>query len=413
MATEDFNQQLKTDKDKGQIDNVVKDIYKQLADDFPKSGQDGSPYTTDYGAAKKFLQDNKLLPGLELIGLDDKPDKNGVGLQVTDSGSGHKETYTIDPNTGIGRSNDGLIQAMVMPDGKIQRFEYSADGKLTGVIDGSGKSYTIDQTTGKSKYYDEANEQWVTTPGKFSLDQKTGAITITNDNGTREVHQVDGSIVKYNDNQKDKDGNPLVVEVGFAYDPTNKNSRGTMKFDYDKDGNLTSVRDQQGATWTKNADNKWQSDKVGADGKPIVSDADFSVDNQGAVTIRHKNSRETYHADGSKEKVTMVGDPVTSTVDVITDRAGHLTEIKGSNGSNIKVTYNGDKESVVVTPDGTYTRKENTWEFKDNENKVSTVISVNAFAADGSVVISTAEGQIVYKNGTKTFVPSAKQGGDK
>lgn len=410
MATEDFTQQLKTDTDKGQVDNVVKDIYKQLVVDYGRSGPEGQPYLKDYDAAKLFLQQNKLLPGLELIGIDETADKNGTGLQVTDTGSGHKETYTLDPNTGIGRSDDGVIQAMVMPDGKIQRFEYTPDGKLSGVIDANGVSYTIDQTTGKSKYYDSANEQWVETGGKLTLDQKTGEITITNANGTREVHEVDGSMVKYNDNQKDKEGNPLVVEVGFPYDPENKNARGTMKFDYDKDGNLTSVRDQQGATWTKNGD-KWQSDKPGPDGKPIVSDADFSVDSQGAVTIRHKNSRETYHSDGSKEKVTMVGDPVTSTTDIITDRTGHLTEVNGSNGSNIKITYDGGKESVVVTPDGTYTMIEGKWQFADNENKKSTVTSVNAFAADGSVVVSTADGQIVYKNGTKTFVPYAKQGG--
>ncbi|CAN5181230.1 hypothetical protein BH10CYA1_BH10CYA1_40650 [soil metagenome] len=411
MPTEDFTQKLTDDQTNKQTDKLTRDIYAQLIDDFSKdNGKKGPSYDKDFEIAREKLKG--VLPGLTLV--DNGGHDVGTGLRVTDTGIVGKpgETYTIDPKTGIGRSDDGAIQAIVTPDGKIQRFDYDGnnpDGtpKLVSVTDANGTTYSINPETGKATYTAVVNgiEQTIQTNGKLSIDQGSGKITIKNDDGTREEHNIDGSMVKY-DNHKNAQGkdDPRVTEVRFGYDLKDHNKRDSMKFTYDDQG-LVSVENQKKETWTKK-DGKWVSSVVGPDGNPYTSDADFSVDSTGNVTIRHAHDRETYHPDGTMDKVYI--EPNSTTTTVSSDRYGKIKEISASNGRNIAIKWDGDKESEVKLPDGSsYKRAANGW--TDQKGAKTNVEDIKVFA-DGTVVVFNKDRtSTTYKNGNPVIQPGAPQ----
>ncbi len=416
MPTEDFTQKLTDDQKNKQADKLTSDIFSQLVEDFAKDKtKSQAKYLADFATAKDTLIG--VLPGLTLVDIDTTGgDANGTGLRVTDTGIVGKprEEYTIDPKTGIGRDDNGVIQAIVSPDGKIQRFDYEGkneDGtpKLVAVTDGNGTTYKIDPKTGKATYTAEVNgvEQTIQAKGKLTIDQGSGKLTIENDDGTKEVHNVDGSMVKY-DNHKDAKGNddPRVTEVLFGFDLKDHNKRESMKFTYDDKG-LVSVENQKHEIWTKK-DGKWVSSATGPDGKPFTSDADFSVDSSGNVTIRHINDRETYHPDGTVDKVYI--EPNIGTTTVVTDRFGKIKEINASNGRNIGVKWDGNRESEVTMPEGlSYQRTGDKWALTDGKgNTIPTNVDIKDVKvfADGTVIIFMADGNsTTYKNGNPVKAP--------
>lgn len=417
MPTEDFTQKLTNDITTKQTDKLTSDIYSQLANEITDKGVKGPNYDKDFAIAQEKLKG--ILPGITLIDIDNNGgDANKTGLRVDDEGiiGKPKETYTIDPKTGIGRSDDGTIQAIVTADGKIQRFDYdgkNADGspKLVAVTDANGTTYKIDPVTGKATYTELVNgvEQTMQTKGTLSIDQGSGKLTIENDDGTTEVHNVDGSMVKY-DAHKDASGNPdRVMEVRFGYDPKLGNQRESMKFTYDDKGNLSSVENQKHEVWTKK-DGKWVSSALGPDGKPYTSDADFSVDSSGNVTIRHANDRETYHPDGKVDKV-YIDKSIGATTTVVSDRYGNIREINASNGRNIGVKWDGNRESAVTMPDGTtYQRTGDKWALTDGNGEVIPtgveIKDVKVFS-DGTLIVFTADGfSTTYKNGNPVQPPT-------
>ncbi len=395
---------IKQDIEQKDFTAAFKHIYEDLTNPNNTSNQEVLAQT-----ASKILVDNKILPGITIVGVDTTDGANGTGIIVDDQRNGIiKERYTVDPNTGIARSEDGKVQAIFYPNGTVQRFDYDdKTGKLTGVSDAKGTYYEVGPD-GSAKHIDKESGEWITAQGNFKIDQKTGEITIENADKTREVHRPDGSMVKYDGERKDAQGNPLVLEVQFAYDPAHKNERGTMKFDYDDKGKLTGVKAQNGDTWKKTGENKWQNSRPGA---VEMSDADFSVGSTGSVTIRRGNSRETYNPDGSKDIVSIGKGPngAIETTIVTTDRNGKVTEVRPSNGNNLSIEYNGGKVSVIVAPEGTYTRMGNTWNLTDSTGKVTKpqVQDVKVFP-DGTVVIVMPDGQATYQNGIRTFRDNPK-----
>lgn len=250
--------------------------------------------------------------------------------------------------------------------------------------------------------------------------QITGVETQGKHVGQLKVSDKDGANCDgYYINQKGLvvDENNKVVEATYQSTPDHPQGT-TQRYTYNDKGDLTGVSIRQSANgkdgdpkvqqtnWSKKADGWHQVDDKGndiiRDGKPIVSQSEVSVDDNGAYTIKN--------ADGGVEKYNLDGSSTVQRADgsfVAKDGNGYVTDTKLANGQEFKFSYDNGQMSGVTfngqklnrNPDGSYSYMDP----QEGEVKFDK-ITVDQFG--GVNLTSTGSHYIMYLNpdGSSKFV---------
>ncbi len=361
-----MSDKIENDLKEDQQHNDYGQFYKDV---FNAATQAGAQSSDIANRATKALTDKGLLPGITITDVD----KTGIHITDTQTGTGKTEHYTLDPDgSGIARA-EGKIQAIFTPDGKVQRFNYDDAGNLIEVIDADQKSHK-----------DPAELK------KFNLDQKTGVITITNDDHSVETYKPDGSSVT-----TDKNGD--VTHVMYAFDKDGH--RTARDFEMDPDTHQPkkvtvydpSVKpgepDPTKSTWEKAKDGTWTGTVPDGKGgtKTVHSDADFVVGKDGSVIIANRDgSSEKYLPNGSSSQKLADG----TTVERNKDRQVEKVVYPDKKEATIKYDSRGQATEVKDHGGVTYTLKDGKWQSDLPGAQPVTDVKVQE---DGSIAFTNAD----------------------
>lgn len=237
---------------------------------------------------------------------------------------------------------NGNVTEITYANGSKRSLQYDKDGNITGITEeekgGKNKKqyhqgeYVDKNGVKKTGWVDEKGNPTGNSNPKVNAD---GSYSYLNEKGNVVTHDTNGTSTTSKHALK-IDANGKVTEVKYP-------SGYTQSFTYDKDGNLSQVKDQTGGQWTLGPDGKWR----GPNG--AVSDASVRVDEDGTVHIVNKDgSSEAHKADGSSFTRKADGS------EHVRNQDGQLTEIRNPAGLTTKITYSdtGPKASITRIESG-------------------------------------------------------------
>ena len=272
-----------------------------------------------------------------------QPQTNADGSFTVTAEDGSVTNYKTD-GTGQAKNQDGStvdinnhgdVSKVTYPGGSNRTFTYDNGNDLTSFTDANGKTYADNK-------------------GAFTASDGStisGTPNMSPD-GTLQIDRSDGSSTTYDTNgaavTADSSGN--VSQVQYA--------DGTQRqFGRDAGGNINSITETDGSTWSQQADGTWnQYDKTGkATGNTNTATA--SVDNDGNYTLKNADgTSETRRTDRSTIK---------------SDKNDNVTEIDYANGKNRQFSYDSAGKLTTETDEnGAVARKQKDGSWKgDNGNQ--------------------------------------------
>ncbi len=252
---------------------------------------------------------------------------------------GKPELYDGTPGKTTKNTN-GQVDSITYADGKSNKFQYDAGGKLARVINSDGTSWAHEE--GLWFKYDKSGERvdhfdgkmYVTKYGEIVQKDGEHVVNVTHRNGKTEGVQKDADGTRTVTNPDHSE----ISKVGGRVDRVKYPDGDYSHFEYDNKGKLNRIKNADDTTWSRDGDS-WV--KAGKDGKPIERyEGNFSVGPDGSVVQKNHDGSwvKTRTLDGDEETICKYPDGTSS----VTDKSGYRVEFDKS-GHIINVQQGGDK----------------------------------------------------------------------
>lgn len=308
------------------------------------------------------------------------------GSYTIEKQSGESTTLNLDGST-VSRDDQGRVTNVTNAMGESRRFGYNEDGTMTTM-----------QTPDGMVWSSEDGKNWSRQGARGTVNIEVsvsdqGAVT-ERVNGFENVHRTDGWTEQTADNQK------LTFRVTDSGTTVYKNDAGKIiklegangesrEFDYDRDGNMTMVKEPSGEVWEREpGTEKWK--------------------NQASEEVREFQARVTetgFYAERSEAGTRLFNSDSSS---ILLDNNGRKTEVTNNRGETSKIGYGADgRINRVESPDGRVIETTDgvNWTDTASEQSRRLQVAVNdngaiitKDATTGETVVTALDGNTVTKD---------------